>query len=62
MINTLLSVAKSYIWKNIKKSHKNNKLKISVLTWNDKFKLSDGSYSVLDIPDFLRISSKNMWQ
>ena len=32
-----------YTWKNIKKSYKNNKFKISAATWNDKFKLSDGS-------------------
>ena len=30
-----------YTWKNIKKSYRNNKLKISTLTWNDKFELPD---------------------
>ena len=34
---------------NIKKSYKNNKFKISALTWNDEFELPDGSYSVSDI-------------
>ena len=36
-----------------KKSKKKtpNKFKISVPTWNDKFELSDGSYSVSDIQD-----------
>ena len=38
-----------YTWKNIKSSHNNNKFKISAPTWNDKFKLLDGSYSVSDI-------------
>ena len=38
-----------YSWKNIETSNNNNKFKISALTWNDKFELSDGSYSVSDI-------------
>ena len=33
-------------WKNIKKSCKNNKFKISALTWNKEFELPEGSYSV----------------
>ena len=37
-----------YTWKNIKKSHKNNKIKISAPKWNDKFDLLDGSYSLSD--------------
>ena len=41
-----------YTWKNIKSSYKNNKFKISAPTWNDKFELSDGSYSVSDIQDY----------
>ena len=39
-------------WKNIKSSYNNNKCKISAPTWNDKFKLPDGSYSVSDIQDY----------
>ena len=39
--------------KNIKKSCKSNRFKISALTWNEKFELSDGSYSVSDIQDYL---------
>ena len=35
-----------YTWKNIKKSYKNNKFKISTPTWNETFELPDGSYSV----------------
>ena len=41
-----------YTWKNIKNSYNNNKLRISAPTWNDKFELPDGSYSVLDIQDY----------
>ena len=46
----------SYTWKNIKKSYKNNKFKISVPTWNEEFKLPDESYSVSDIQDYFRSS------
>ena len=35
-----------YTWKNIASSYNNNKFKISAPTWNDKFELPDGSYSV----------------
>ena len=38
-----------YTLENIKKSYKNNKLKISAPTWNEEFELPDGSYSVSDI-------------
>ena len=41
-----------YIWKNIKSSYKNNKFKIFAPTWNDKFELLDGSYSVSNIQDY----------
>ena len=41
-----------YIWKNIKKSCKNNKFKISDSTWNEVFELPDRSYSVSDIQDY----------
>ena len=40
-----------YTWKNIKSSY-NNKFKISAPTWNDKFELPDGSYSVSNIQDY----------
>ena len=43
----------NYIWKNIKKSYE-NKLKISVPTWNDKFDLPDGSYSLPHIQDYFK--------
>ena len=42
-----------YTWKNIKKSNKNNKFKISAQAWNEKFKIPDGSYSVSDIQKLL---------
>ena len=41
-----------YTWKNIKSSCNNNKFKISAPTWNDKFELPDGSYSISDIQDY----------
>ena len=37
-----------YWWKNIESSYNNNKFKISAPTWNDKFELPAGSYSVSD--------------
>ena len=41
-----------YTWKNIKSSYSNNKFKISAPTWNEEFKLPDGSYCVSDIQDY----------
>ena len=35
-----------YTWKKIKQPYKNNKFKISSLTWNEEFELLDGSYSI----------------
>ena len=49
-----------YIWRNIKSSYNNNKFKISAPTWNDEFKLPDGSYSVSDIQDYFEYILKNM--
>ena len=40
-----------YTWKNIKSSYNNNKFKNTAPTWNYKFELSDGLYSVSDIQD-----------
>ena len=42
----LLSLSIYYTWKNIKKSYKNNKFKISVPTWNEEFELPDKTYSI----------------
>ena len=41
-----------YVWKNIKNSYHSNKFKMSELTWNNKFELPDGSYSVSEIQDY----------
>ena len=43
-----------YTWKNIRKQHKNAKLKIIAPTWNDEFELPDGSYSVSHIQDIIK--------
>ena len=42
----LSSLSMYYTWDNVKKSHKNNKCKISAPTWNKKFDLPDGSSCV----------------
>ena len=42
-----------YTWKNIRQQHKNKKRKIIAPMWNDEFKLSDGSYSMSDIQDYI---------
>ena len=44
-----------YTWKNMQMSYKNDKFEILAPTWNEKFELPDGSYS-------LNISLKNMRQ
>ena len=43
-----------YSWKHIKKSYKNNKLKLSAPTWNEEFELLGGSNSVSDIQDYFQ--------
>ena len=48
--------------KNIKKSCKNNKFKISGSTWTEEFELSDGSYSVSDTQGYLKYILKNRRQ
>ena len=47
-----------YTRKNIKSTYSNNKFKIFASTWNDKFDLSDGSYSVLDIQGYFEFNIK----
>ena len=47
-----------YTWKNIRKSYNNNKFKIPSPTWNDKFELPDGSYSISDIQHYFEYISK----
>ena len=51
-----------YTWKNMKKSYKNNKRKISAPTWNEEFELPDGSYSVADIQDYFQYILKRHGQ
>ena len=41
-----------YTWKKIKSSSNNNSFELSSPTWNKKFKLPDGSYSISDIQDY----------
>ena len=41
-----------YTRKNIKNSYHSNKFKMSELTWNNKFELPDGSYSVSEIQEY----------
>ena len=49
-----------YPWINIKSAYNDNEFKISPPTWNDKFNLPDGSYSVSDIQDYFQyILKKN---
>ena len=48
----------SYTWKNIKDTYNNKKFKISAPTWNEEFKLLDGSYSVSDIQDYFEYIMK----
>ena len=43
----------------MKKSYENNKSEMSAPTWNDKFELPDGSYSVTDIRDCFEYIIKN---
>ena len=54
----LVSLSIYYAWKNIKSTYNNNKFKISAPTWNDKFDLPDGSYSVSDIQDYFEFNIK----
>ena len=48
----LVNLSIYYTSKNIKSAYSKKKFKISVPTWNDKFDLPDGSYSISDIQDY----------
>ena len=50
-----------YIQKTMKSSYNNNEFKISAPTWNDKFELPIGSYSVSDIQDYFDQYFKKSW-
>ena len=44
----------------MRKQYKNNKLKKIVPTQSDEFKLPDGSYSLLDIQDYIEYIIKKL--
>ena len=56
---TLSNLSIYYTWKHTKSLYNDNKFKISAPTWNDKFELLDGSYSVSDIQDYFEYILKN---
>ena len=61
--NVSLSNLSIYItWKNIKRSYKNNKFKISAPTSHEEFELPDGSYSVSNIQDYFEYIFKKTWR
>ena len=62
MVIALSNLSIYYTWKNIKSSFNNNKFKISAPTWNDIFKLPDGSYSISDIQGYFEYVLKKIWR
>ena len=48
----LVNLSIYYTWKNIKSAYNKTKFEISAPTWNDKFDLPNGSYSVSDMQDY----------
>ena len=50
----LSSLSIYHTWKNMTKLYKNCKFKISGQTQNEKFELSDASYSLSDTQDYLK--------
>ena len=57
-IIALSNVSIYYTWKNIKSPYNINKFKIFAPTWNDKFELPDGSYSISNIQDYFEYIKK----
>ena len=55
----LQNLAIYYAWKNIRQQYKNRKIKTVAPIWNGEFELLDGSYSVLDIQDYIKHIIKN---
>ena len=55
---TLSNLSIYCTWRNIKKTHGNNKFRISAPTWNKEFELPDVSYSISDIQDYFEYISK----
>ena len=54
----LANLSICYTWKNIKSEYNNNKIKISVPTWNETFGLTGGSYSIEGIQDYFELIIK----
>ena len=52
--NSLWNLSIYYTCKNMNRSNNNNQFKISAPTWNYKFDLPDGSYSLLHIQDYFQ--------
>ena len=50
---TLANLSIYYTWKNVKSTYNNNKFKISAPTWNETFDLSDRSYNISEIQDYI---------
>ena len=42
-----------YTWRNVKSTYNNNNFKTSAPTWNETFDLSDGSYNIPEIQDYI---------
>ena len=55
---SLANLSIYYTWKNLMSEYKNNKFKVSALSWNDESELSDGSYSISDIQDYFELIIK----
>ena len=62
MVIALSNLSIYYKWKNIKNSYNNNKFKISAPTWNDKFELPGGLYSVSNIQHYFDYILKRTWR
>ena len=54
----LVNLSICYTWKIIKSEYKNNKFKIYAPTWNEKFDLPDGSYTISSIQDYFEFIIK----
>ena len=54
----LANLSICYTWQNIKSEYNNNKIKISVPTWNETFGLPGGSYSIEGIQDYFELIIK----
>ena len=57
-IIALSDLSTYYTWKKMRSLCNNNKFKISAPTWNHKFELSDGSYSISNIHNYFEYMLK----